>query len=63
MLDYIRRRLLEAIPTLIGVSILVFAMMHLLPGDAASIMTSEYGLSAEDMARLRAQMGLDQPVT
>lgn len=62
MLDYIRRRLLEAVPTLIGVSILVFAMMHLLPGDAASIMTSEYGMTAEDVARLRVQMGLDQPV-
>ena len=41
MFTFIIRRLLQTIPVLIGVSILVFSLMHLIPGDPAQIMAGE----------------------
>lgn len=61
MVNYIRLRLLSAIPTLLGVSFVVFFVMHVLPGDPVDVMLAETGASAERVAELRAQMGLDQP--
>jgi len=51
-----------AIPVLLGVSIAVFAMLRLLPGDPAQIMLSESGASAERVAALRHELGLDDPL-
>jgi peptide/nickel transport system permease protein len=62
MLRYIARRLLGAIPVLWGVATLVFVVMRLLPGDPAALMLSQSGGSAEAIAALRAELGLDQPV-
>lgn len=58
---YIARRLLGLIPVLLGISLLVFFMIHLIPGDLAQIML---GVEAtpENIAVLRAKFGLDQPV-
>ncbi|PRX16655.1 peptide/nickel transport system permease protein [Orenia metallireducens] len=61
MLTYIIRRLLLLIPILIGVSIAVFLMIHLIPGDPAKIMLGERA-TADDVARLREQMGLNDPL-
>jgi ABC-type dipeptide/oligopeptide/nickel transport system permease component len=61
LLAYILKRLGLAVPALIGVSLLVFAMSHLVPGDPVAIMLGERATAA-DMARLRAQLGLDQPL-
>jgi ABC-type dipeptide/oligopeptide/nickel transport system permease component len=58
---YILKRLALAVPSLIGVSILVFSMSHLVPGDPVAIMLGERATSA-DMARLRSQLGLDRPL-
>ncbi len=60
MLQYIGRRLLGAIPVLWGVATLVFVIMQLLPGDPAALMLSEAGGSAQDIAGLRAELGLDE---
>jgi peptide/nickel transport system permease protein len=46
---------------LIGVSILVFVGMHVIPGDVADLLLGDKG-TAEDLARLRHQLGLDQPI-
>src|SRR5215472_12742576 len=62
MLRYIQVRLLTAVPTIIGLSILVFLMIHLLPGDAVDVMLTEQGASAEQLAELKHEMGLDQPL-
>jgi peptide/nickel transport system permease protein len=62
MLQYIGRRLIGAIPVLWGVATLVFVVMRLLPGDPAALMLSEGGGSAEAIAELRAEMGLDDPL-
>ena len=58
---YIARRLLASIPVLIGVSVLVFLIMHLAPGDPALIMLGPKA-TAESLARLRQELGLDQPL-
>lgn len=61
MLTYLARRVLEVIPVLILVSVAVFSILYLLPGDPAALMLVETGASAEAVARLRSQLGLDQP--
>ena len=61
MLSYIIKRLLWAIPTLLGVSVLVFSMVHMAPGDPALVMLGEHA-SAASVADLRSQMGLDKPL-
>lgn len=62
MVRYIGRRLLGAIPVLWGVATLVFLVLRLLPGDPAAVMLSEGGGSAEAIAELRAELGLDDPL-
>ncbi len=61
MLAYIARRLAQGVPVLFGVSLLVFAMVHLVPGDPVSIMLGE-NPSATDAEVLRNQLGLDRPL-
>jgi len=59
---FILRRLGAVVPVLLAVSVLVFLMSHLTPGDPATIMLGE-NASAADVARLRHQLGLDRPLT
>lgn len=63
MTRYLVRRILQAIPTLFGITVISFAIIHLAPGDPIQIFT--FGipdLTAADIARLRHQYGLDQPI-
>ncbi|TMC75802.1 MAG: ABC transporter permease [Chloroflexi bacterium] len=63
MSRYLAQRLLSAIPTLVGVSILTFLFIRLLPGDAiAARLGTSTALSPEQLASLRAYFGLDQPL-
>jgi len=61
MLRYIIRRFLTIIPVLLGVSILVFGFIRLIPGDPATVMLGERA-TPESVARVRQQLGLDKPV-
>ncbi len=61
MFKYIARRLGQLVPVLLGVSLLVFFGMHLVPGDVAQLLLGDKGTPA-DLQRLRHQLGLDQPV-
>lgn len=61
MLRYILRRLVQMIPLLIGVSIIVFLLGHLAPGDPVRMLLGEEA-TAEDVARLHAVYGFDQPL-
>lgn len=61
MFVYIIRRLLQMIPVLLGVILVVFLIMQMVPGDPAVLLAGE-GASAETIANIRAQLGLDQPV-
>ena len=58
---YLGWRLLQLAIVLIGVSAIVFFTMHVLPGDVALLLLGDRG-TAEQLARLREQLGLDQPV-
>jgi len=60
MKKYIARRLLLAIPTLVGVSLLIFFIMAVIPGDVALAILGE-GATQEGLATLREQMGLTDP--
>jgi ABC-type dipeptide/oligopeptide/nickel transport system permease component len=61
MLAYIRLRLLLAIPVIFGVSVLVFASLYLLPGDAVLALTGQQPTSKEVQDQLRQQLGLNDP--
>lgn len=61
MLRYFVRRVLLAVPVLIGVATLVFSLIHLVPGDPAQAMLGD-GAAPNDIAELRAHLGLDQPL-
>jgi len=58
---YIIRRLLLLVPVLIGISVITFAMMRLIPGDPAQIMLGEHA-TQEAVAEIRQRMGLDDPL-
>ena len=61
MLRYLQQRFIAALITLFGITIIVFAILRMLPGDPARVIA---GLLAteEDVARLRVALGLDQPM-
>ncbi|MEO6239527.1 MAG: nickel ABC transporter permease [Vicinamibacterales bacterium] len=61
MARYLLRRLLLTVPVLLGVATLVFALIHLVPGDPAQSMLGESAAPAE-IARLQQALGLDQPL-
>jgi len=61
MLPFLGRRLLQLIPTLFFVSIIIFGLQQLLPGDPALIMAGE-DRDPEVIAQIRAQYRLDQPI-
>src|SRR6266542_5098810 len=62
MLAYISQRLLQAIPVLVGISVLTFAMLHLVPGDPVEIFAGDKPLTPERAEEIRHQLGLDRPL-
>src|SRR4051812_8473007 len=63
MTKYLVQRLILVVPVLLGVSVAVFLMLHLLPGDPAlAMLAGQSGITPEDVDRVRRQLGLDQPV-
>lgn len=63
LLRYVVRRLLQAIPVLLGVVVLNFLLLQLAPGDAATVLAGEAGGAPfEYIQQLRERFGLDQPV-
>jgi peptide/nickel transport system permease protein len=61
MSRYLLRRLVLLVPTLVGVSIVVFALVRMLPGDAVTMLLQDYAY-AKDADEMRAKLGLDRPV-
>lgn len=62
MLTYALRRLLIGIPVIWGVATIVFFLLRILPGDPAQLMLQSTGGNADQIARLRHNLGLDQPL-
>ncbi len=62
-LRYVARRLALAIPTILTIVVLNFALLHLAPGDAADVLAGEAGAATpEYMAQVRQTFGLDKPI-
>jgi len=62
MTNYIIRRFLQAVPLLILISFAVFMLMNLIPGGPLAAYQNNPNISAEDLKRLQAEMGLDAPL-
>ncbi len=60
MLAFIVRRLLATIPVMGVVALVVFLMLHLSPGDPATVIAGDYA-SPQDIEKIRAKLGLDRP--
>ena len=61
MTYYIIKRLLNLLPVLLGITLLVFLFLHLIPGDPATVMLGERA-TPEQVEALREQLGLNQPL-
>src|SRR5215218_10063876 len=62
MIPFILRRLALLVPVLLGVSVVVFTLIHMIPGDAAMLAIGvDQRISAEQRERVRKSYGLDQP--
>ena len=63
MFRYIVRRLLYALIVLFGVTVIVFSLLHLTPGDPAELILGDMpDVTEADIARVRAELGLDKPL-
>jgi peptide/nickel transport system permease protein len=62
MLRYLLTRIASTVPVLFGVSVLVFMMLHLVPGDPVRMMLSEFQTTPQQVALLRSQLHLDEPL-
>jgi len=63
LIRYLMHRFAALVALLVGISILVFAMVRLIPGDPAMAILGQASADPASIARLRQQLGLDQPVT
>ena len=61
MVRYVLQRLLLVVPTLLGVSLVVFLMVHLIPGDPVMAIIGE-GATEQDIVAMRSRLGLDAPL-
>jgi peptide/nickel transport system permease protein len=60
---FVLRRLIQAIPTFFGITLLAFVVLRLAPGDPVSLMVAgAQNLTPQDLAAMRAAYGLDQPL-
>ena len=62
MLRYLLARLVTFLPTFIGVTLISFAFIRVLPGDPIIVMAGERGMSQERYDALQAELGFDRPV-
>ncbi|HEX7039638.1 MAG TPA: ABC transporter permease [Trueperaceae bacterium] len=61
MSQFVIRRVLSFIPLLLGMSVVVFLILQLLPGDPATIIAGQFA-TQEDVARVRESLGLNRPI-
>ncbi len=62
MFTFVLRRVGMVIPTFIGITILAFALIHLIPGDPIEVMMGERGVDPAMHAEAMKRLGLDQPL-
>ncbi len=61
MWSYVIRRLVYSVPTLLGAALVVFSLFHLVGGDPATLLLGKHA-TAERVAMVRSELGLDQPL-
>jgi peptide/nickel transport system permease protein len=61
-MQYLLRRLVLIIPVLFGVSVIVFTLMHVIPGDPVRLMFADTGATEEQMQAMRHALGFDRPL-
>ena len=62
MLIFVARRVLAVVPVLFGVTLAVFSMLFLVPGDPVKMMLAEFVTNPDQVAQMRAQLHLDEPI-
>ncbi len=62
MITYLLKRVLYTLPVLFGITVVVFFVVALIPGDAVAAMMTQVKLEPDQMANLRRQLGLDDPL-
>lgn len=62
MLGFILRRIGMVVPTFLGITLLVFSLIHMIPGNAVEALSGEHGMEPARYARLMHEFGLDQPL-
>jgi ABC-type dipeptide/oligopeptide/nickel transport system permease component len=62
VITYIVNRLVQAVPVIIGISVVTFLMLHLVPGDPVQIFAGDKPLTPERADEIRHQLGLDRPL-
>ena len=62
MFRFVLRRIGMVIPTFIGITILAFALIHLIPGDPIEVMMGERGVDPQMHAEAMHRLGLDEPL-
>ena len=62
MLIYLARRVLAVVPVLFGVTLAVFSMLFLVPGDPVKMMLAEFVTMPDQIERMRAELHLDEPI-
>ena len=63
MLRFVGRRLAQSIPLLVVISLLVFALIHAVPGGPLAMYLDNPNVRPEDIVRLRRSLGLDRPLS
>lgn len=59
---YVARRVLQSVPLLLGISVIAFVLLQAIPGDPTVAYYGTSSVRAEDLERIRQELGLDQPV-
>ena len=62
MLTWVLRRILAVVPVLFGVTLAVFSMLFLVPGDPVKMMLAEFVTTPDQIAQMRAQLHLNEPI-
>lgn len=62
MSRYIVRRVIQAVPLLLGISVVAFVLLQAIPGGPTTIYRGVSNVTAEDILRLERELGLDQPI-
>ena len=62
MLAFLLKRLALVVPTFLGITLLVFALIRLIPGDPVEALSGERGMTEERYRRLVHEFGLDRPL-